>query len=168
MLYDRCMTVNWNRRKYTKEQFIEAVKNSRSQRECVRLLGQNPNAGGIYYGIKAAIADLDLDTSHWTGQGWNKGDHFGLAKRNRIPLADVLVEDSDYLNTTNLKNRLYKEGLKERKCEICDLVEWQGRPAPLALDHINGVRTDNRIENLRILCYNCHGQTDTWCSKNRK
>lgn len=168
MPYNVNMTVQWSRRKYTKEQFAEAVKNSRSQRECVRLLGQNPDAGGIYYGIKAAVADLGLDISHWTGQGWNKGDTFGLAKRNTIPLSEILVENSSYMNTSNLKSRLYKEGLKTKSCEICAITEWMGQPAPLSLDHINGVRTDNRIENLRILCYNCHGQTDTYCTKNIK
>lgn len=166
MPYNSIMSVHWNRRKYSKEQFAEAVANSRSQRECVRLLGQNPDAGGIYYGIKAAIVDLNLDTSHWTGQGWNKGDTFGLVKRNTIPLEEILVEDSTYMNTSNLKKRLYKEGIKDERCEVCGITEWQGKPAPLSLDHINGVRTDNRVENLRILCYNCHGQTDTYCSKN--
>lgn len=161
------MTVRWSRRSYTKEQFIDAVRTSRSQRECVKKLGQNPDAGGIYYGIKAAIADLELDTSHWSGQAWNKGDTFGLSKRNTIPLEEILVENSSYTSTYNLKHRLYRVSLKKKQCEICAITEWQGLPAPLSLDHINGKRSDNRIENLRILCYNCHGQTDTYCSKNK-
>jgi 5-methylcytosine-specific restriction endonuclease McrA len=57
---------------------------------------------------------------------------------------------------------LINEGIKEHKCELCGITEWNGKPAPIELDHINGKHTDNRIENLRILCPNCHAQTPTW------
>lgn len=63
----------------------------------------------------------------------------------------------------------YRHGLLEPKCAICGLTEWRGKSgedAPLQLDHINGINTDNRLENLRILCANCHTQTDTYCGKN--
>lgn len=54
-------------------------------------------------------------------------------------------------------------GLKESRRELWGLSEWQGKPLPLQLDHVNGDHIDNRLENLRILCANCHSQTDTWC-----
>jgi heterodisulfide reductase subunit B len=60
------------------------------------------------------------------------------------------------------------EGLKEHKCECCGIIEWNGKPAPIELDHINGNRRDNSLDNLRVLCPNCHAQTDTYRGKNKK
>jgi 5-methylcytosine-specific restriction endonuclease McrA len=64
---------------------------------------------------------------------------------------------------------LYRSGIKERKCEapLCGFTEWLGRAAPLELDHINSKPHDNRLENLRILCPNCHAQTGTYRAKNK-
>lgn len=72
------------------------------------------------------------------------------------------------VKATTVKNRLLKEGLKEYKCEICGISEWNGKEITLQLHHINGDRNDNRIENLQILCPNCHSQTDNYCNKNRE
>ena len=86
----------------------------------------------------------------------------------KIPLELILTENSSY-NRTHLKNRLYKAGLKERKCELCGQgEEWHGRHMSLILDHINGIPNDNRLENLRIVCANCNATLDTHCSKNYK
>lgn len=65
------------------------------------------------------------------------------------------------------KEQLYRYGLKTEECEWCGLgPEWNGKPIVLELDHVNGNPRDNRLENLRILCPNCHSQTDTHCGKN--
>lgn len=85
------------------------------------------------------------------------------------PIEEILVEKSSYLNTNNLKQKLLKLGLLENKCAECgNDGTWNGKRLALHMDHINGVHDDNRIGNLRILCPNCHSQTDTYCGKNRK
>lgn len=83
-------------------------------------------------------------------------------------LSEILVENSEYKNATQLKERLIKEGLKENKCENpeCGLSEWHGKPISLQIHHINGIHNDNRLENLMLLCPNCHSQTDTYAGKN--
>lgn len=84
----------------------------------------------------------------------------------RISTSDILVENSKYKDATKIKKRLLKEGIKENKCECCGLTEWQGKPISLQIHHINGVHNDNRIENIQILCPNCHSQTDTYSGRN--
>lgn len=85
---------------------------------------------------------------------------------NKKPLSELLVVDSD-ARTSNVRLRLIKEGVREHRCECCSLTEWMGQRIPLQLDHINGVKRDFRSENLRLLCPNCHAQTDTYCGKNK-
>jgi Zn finger protein HypA/HybF involved in hydrogenase expression len=88
---------------------------------------------------------------------------------NKIPLKDILVENSTYASTQRLKNRLFKEGILEAICSECGLgTEWNGKPISLQLDHVNGINNDHRLSNLRILCPNCHSQTDTYAGKNAK
>ena len=87
-----------------------------------------------------------------------------ISKRQRS-LEEILVLGSQ-VKTDDLKRRLIRVGLKEAACEMCHGTQWNGRPIPLELDHVNGRSDDNRLENLRILCPNCHAQTPTYRARN--
>lgn len=103
---------------------------------------------------------------HITGKGYLKGKTHNWGEEKN--LSEILVKDSSYTNTSKLKERLLKKGLMNYKCYKCGGREWLGEPIPLELEHINGDRFDNRIENLTLLCPNCHAQTDTYRGKNKK
>ena len=153
-----------SKRKWTDDQFIEAVKSSFSYAEVMKKIGLKP-AGSNYDTVKRKISELDLDTSHMTGKVWNQGERYRPIKEAR-PLEEILVERSSYVSTYHLKERLLKEGVKEHKCECCGSTKWMGEPIALELHHINGVKDDLRIENLQILCPNCHAFTDHYRGRN--
>jgi hypothetical protein len=160
------MRKNAVRRKYTGNQLIHAVANNKSFAGVLRSLGLKP-AGANYSNVKHHIKELELDTSHWTGQGWSKGKTFN-PKRDIVEyLLDNTSRQFPVIASSSLRKRLIKEGLKKSQCECCGIVEWNGKSAPLELDHINGNHWDNRIENIQILCPNCHAQTDTYRGRNR-
>ncbi len=152
------------RHKFSDSQFIEAVANNKSCAGVLKYLGLIP-AGGNYETASKIIKRLNLSTSHFTGMGWRKNSTTPIVPR--LTLNEVLVENR-YTNSYSLKLRLFEVGIKQKICEKCNLTEWNNEPIPLELDHINGVRTDNRLENLRVICPNCHAQTPTYRSKNRK
>ncbi len=153
------------RRSWTDEDLIAAVKIKYSYAAVIRLLNLVP-AGGNYVQIQRRIKELDLDTTHFKGMGWSKGLSFQF--HPPVPLDKLLVANGTSQSFV-LKNRLYKEGFKSPKCEICS---WSKRSPdgriPVELDHINGDHNDNRLENLRILCPNCHSLQATHRGKNKK
>lgn len=131
----------------------------------MRTLGYSPS-GGMHRYMKAQIKRLDLDTSHFLGQGWNRGGSSPSAFKRR-PIEELLVNGSS-IGGSNLLRRLIREGLKEARCESCHRSTWRGEPVPLELDHINGDPADNRLENLRALCPNCHALTPTYCGRKNR
>lgn len=95
----------------------------------------------------------------------------GLEKRDngtKIPLSEILKGLHPSYQTNKLRIRLIEEGVKENKCEECKLDSWCEKPLSLELDHIDGDRTNHKLKNLKILCPNCHSQTSTYRSKNKK
>jgi hypothetical protein len=147
-------------RAWSDQDLAQAVASELSIAGVIRRLGFRPS-GGMHQMIVHHIARLDLDVSHMTRKGWARGTR-GVAGHPQ-PLEHVLVKGSRYQNVGKLRKRLINAGLKEQRCERCGIDRWLGEPIPLELDHISGDRADNRLENLRILCPNCHSQTETWC-----
>lgn len=143
--------------KYSEVKFSEVIKNSNNITDACRNLGLKTFCGNRNT-VKYYIKLYNLDTSH-----------FKLTKRkggNVKPLINYLTANSSITNNT-LKKRLLKENLIEYKCSGCGLEDyWNGNPITLQLDHINGINNDNRLENLRLLCPNCHSQTSTFGHKN--
>jgi hypothetical protein len=137
------------------------VSTSRSLAQVLAKLQLRP--GGNQSRLKRRIQGLHIDSSHFLGQGWRLSD-----RRPPIPAApleEVLVRGR-LTQTSDLRRRLVQEGLKEARCEVCGLDTWNGDPIPLELDHVNGVRDDNRLANLRLICPNCHAQTPTYRGRN--
>lgn len=153
-------------RKYTKEMFVEAWLSSDTFVGVIKKLPLSGNSGGQHKIIKDTAKELGLSFDHFVGQRWATGktDPNKIA----INLEGILSNSVVYNNTHALKKKLWSAGLKQKKCESCGIVEWCNKPAPLCLDHINGNRFDNSLDNLRILCHNCHAQTDTFSGKNQR
>lgn len=140
------------------------VENSESIAECLRQLGLKP-LGSNYRTFKKKVKEFNLDTSHFLGLAHGRGKpRPDLAKE---PLETYLIENSSY-DPHCLKRRLIKEKYLEYKCDDCGIATWRGKEIVLHLDHINGINNDHRIENLRLLCPNCHSQTNTYCGKNNR
>lgn len=89
----------------------------------------------------------------------------GLQRNTYMPFEEYA--NSTYISSHKLKLKLIRDGIKEAKCECCGIFEWMNKPAPLELDHIDGDHYNNVLNNLRILCSNCHAQTDTNSGKNK-
>jgi hypothetical protein len=150
----------------------ELVRESNTVAQVLAKLGL-PDEGRPHRTLSARLRALAIDTSHFRGRGWSRGDtkHTNPSvaagvKRRAFTNDEVFVENSPVYHGRELKWRLLELGWVYR-CAWCEISEWRGKPLVLHLDHINGVSNDNRFVNLRFLCPNCHSQTDTYCNKRR-
>lgn len=144
-----------------REELAEAVQQSDSWAMAARRLGLSGPAGQVR--VKRLAANAGLDASHMLGQACGRG--LRLGGREAEPLSTVLVPGRR-LNTARLRERLLRERLLGPECVACGRDTWEGAPIPLELDHVNGDRTDNRLQNLRLLCPNCHARTPTYRGRN--
>ena len=148
----------------TKEEFAEIILNCKSFNSILTYFGET-NGGNIRM-LRYRVKKEKHDVSHFVIDYTNK---------RRKTLEEILVVNSTYKGGTNkIKKRILKELNWEHKCSCCKRTEcyWiktgKDAPIPLELDHINGINTDNRLENLRLLCTLCHATTSTYKGGNKK
>ena len=146
---------------YSKEDVMKAVASNKSIAGVLRQLNLRP-IGGNYKTIHRLIKEYGLDTTHFTGQGWNIG--LGFKPKRAIEDSEIYTQDSPYKCSWRLRER-YKRTTGINYCEGCGLHYWLNKPIPLEIHHINGINTDNRLDNLQLLCPNCHALTSNYRGK---
>ena len=164
-------------KKYSKEEIQKMVEESFSNAELMRRMGYDGTGGNstkVIQSIKEKYHEIDF--SHFTGQVWNKGltkevdervKNNGIKTRS-LSYEEVFCENSK-AQTKAVRIRLIGDGLIEEKCNFCGMDgTWLDTKITLEVDHINGISNDNRLENLRLLCPNCHATTSTYKGKNIK
>lgn len=150
--------------KLSDEQFVELLKKSSTISEVLFKLGYTVKGNSWGYSqVKRRMDDLNLDHSIFKG----RSAIIKTTKLNNIKKEDILKENCKHQRTV-LRRYIIKNNLIPYKCAICGCTEWQGKTLSLELDHINGINNDNRLENLRFLCPNCHSQTSTYGSRNQQ
>ena len=150
--------------KLSDEQFVELLKKSSTISEVLFKLGYTVKGNSWGYSqVKRRMDDLNLDYSIFKG----KSAVINTNKLNNVRKEDILKENCKHQRTV-LRRHVIKNNLIPYKCAICGCTEWQGKTLSLELDHINGINNDNRLENLRFLCPNCHSQTSTYGSRNQQ
>ncbi|MCJ0872224.1 HNH endonuclease [Streptomyces sp. AP-93] len=144
----------------------EAVASSHSLAGTLRCLGRTPS-GSLNEALKVWIREDGLSTAHFLGQAHQRGKPGRVTRRTA---EEVLVkhEGTQRTRTLVLRRALREVGVPEC-CSMCGTTpDWLGRPMTLEIDHISGDWRDDRQENLRLLCPNCHAVTDTWCRGGRR
>ena len=147
------------KKEYSVDKLIENAENCVNMLDLCHKMGIENVGGEDYREVKELAKELNITLK------FSYKRQIGT-KNEKIPIEKILTENSAYKSATKLKRRLIAEGLKENRCEKCGLAEWMGKPISLQIHHINGVHNDNKLENLEILCPNCHSLTDTYAGKN--
>lgn len=132
-------------RNYSDEDVIRLAKEVKSIAGLLRALDLKP-IGGNYVNIKKILQNLNVDTSHWTGKAWSKGQQ--------------LKDWSKYCKPSSFKRQLINK--RGHQCEKCKATKWFEDLITLEIHHVDGNRGNNKEDNLQLLCPNCHSYTDNW------
>lgn len=145
--------------KYTREILEKAVKESLNITQVLKALGISNYGGGMANHIHSRIKKLEISTSHFLWNKTNSGSRYkgGCEKRTAESLLVKRSPNERRESGKRLRRALVESGVAY-ECSLCKVSDWQNRSLTLEVDHINGQRTDDRKENLRFLCPNCHSQ----------
>jgi hypothetical protein len=141
---------------------MKQVRNKFTDQEFIDLYNEHKHLGKIAVSLKIPMI-----------QAWRIAKKLGLpfggggGVQKKIPLDEILAGDHPYFQTNKLRKKLLKEGIFNNKCSCCGISEWNNKEITMHLDHIDGDSSNHKKDNLRMLCPNCHSQTDTWCGRNK-
>lgn len=155
-------------RQYDKEWLSELCKNSYSYAEVLKKAGRK-QGGGAQSTLRKKIEEYNIDISHFTGQNWQKSPNQQNKKisKEKYQLDEILIENSPITQKV-LRGYIERHNLLDYKCQKCGCDgHWQDGIISLELDHKNGNNSDNRLDNLRYLCPNCHALTETYRGRNK-
>ncbi len=158
-------------KKYTKEVLEPIVKSSKTISEILEKLGVSKINGGNNAYMSKVLKRLDISTEHFLGSAWNKSrgrNRIGGNKYKEPEQILILREEGSHREHAHYLRRAMKEKGIDEKCTICNMDKWNGENIRLEVDHINGNAMDNRLENLRFICPNCHSQTKNFRNYNLK
>jgi predicted RNA-binding Zn-ribbon protein involved in translation (DUF1610 family) len=147
---------------WTNEKILSSMINAKSKGDILDNMGFTRKSGNYQTLYKYCLKyDINIDDIEYKNENY-------LILNKKLKHDEIFTENSCVSSTTP-KRVIIRDNLKKYKCEKCgNNGEWMGEKISLQLDHINGVRCDNRLENLRFLCPNCHSQTSTYSGKNKK
>ena len=139
---------------FSDEQLQQIIQNSRSYNDLAVNLGYSTSSGSGVQAVKEMLQIKHFDTSHFLGQNWNKDNYDYIRFKSNVNMRSA----------DSLPALIHLRG---RKCECCGLSQWRGQDIPLQVHHIDGNHYNNELNNLQILCPNCHAQTDTYAGRNK-
>lgn len=139
-----------NRKEFSKEKLEEAIANTPTM------------------GAAAKYLKVDWRTFRYNAELHNLYVPTPPGDNKKFELEDILNGKHPQYSTNKLRIRLILDGLKEAKCECCGILNWKEKPINFELDHIDGDNSNHSLDNLRVLCPNCHSQTDSFRNKKRK
>lgn len=137
--------------KITNEEIIKVCKSAQSMSEAARILKIK------YDTLKKYAIKLNVWNPNQSGKGIEKAKY----------TLESILSNKYYISSINLKGRLYKADIKQKKCEDCNITSWNKKRIAFELHHIDGDKYNNNINNLKILCPNCHSQTDNFRGRNK-
>lgn len=143
--------------KVTKDQILKAINSTNSYLQAYKLLNIN------YKTFRKYCKDLNIE---WKPNYKHK--NIKRIRKSKILLSEILNGNYPNYQIHKLRIRLIKELNWVKQCVICKLQLWNNKEIPLELDHIDGNNKNHNLNNLRLLCPNCHAQTDNYCGKNKK
>ena len=148
--------------KLTKHELIDLINESKSVKELLLKIGYKNTGTYLYNIFNNLLKKYDIENPNYKPQPSNIVDY------QIYELSEIFVVNSNFKNRKSIKNKLIKYKIMEYKCTKCDISSWMNEPITLQLEHKNGINNDNRLENLELLCPNCHSQTSTYCGRNIK